>query len=129
MLETSYTAQFNMKRLLPHSRLYSVLLVALVAWFFSITAQHAYAAVDDSYTKSLLHFDGTNSSTTFTDESGKTWTANGNAKIDNSQAEFGGTSGNFDGVVSYLSTGSSSDFSFTGDFTIDTWVKYSGRVD
>ncbi len=88
---------------------------------------HAYADVDDSYTKSLLHFNGTDASTTFTDESGKTWTANGDAQIDTAQSKFGGASGLFDGNGDYVSTGSSSDFSFGGDFTIDCWVKYNGR--
>lgn len=34
-------------------------------------------SVDDQFTKSLLHFDGANASTIFTDESGKIWTRTG----------------------------------------------------
>src|SRR5689334_6463249 len=49
--------------------------------------------VDDSYTKALLHFNGSDGSTTFTDESGKTWSVNGDAQIDTAQSEFGGASG------------------------------------
>jgi hypothetical protein len=56
----------------------------------------------------------------------KTVTANGNAKIDTSQSEFGGASGSFDGTNSYLSTPDSSDWNFgTGDFTIDFWVRFN----
>lgn len=41
-------------------------------------------AVDDIYTKSLLHFDGN-----ITDESGKTWTAYGGAATSGTQKKFG----------------------------------------
>ncbi len=81
-------------------------------------------AVDDSYTKALLHMDGSDASTTFTDESGKTWTANGNAQIDTAQSKFGGASGLFDGTGDYVDTPDSADFDFgSGDFTIDLWIK------
>lgn len=77
-------------------------------------------AVDDSYTKALLHFDGSDGSPTFTDESGKTWTRSGNAQIDTAQSKFGGASGLFDGTGDYLSTTATPDFDFgTGNFTID----------
>ena len=77
-------------------------------------------AVDDAYTKSLLHFDGTDASTTFTDESGKTWTAHGNAQIDTAQSVFGGASGYFDGSGDYITTPDRADFDFDGQqFTSD----------
>lgn len=73
-----------------------------------------------STTVSLLHFDGSDGSTTFTDETGKTWTAVGNAQIDTAQSVFGGASGLFDGTGDYIQTADTSDFDFgTGDFTID----------
>lgn len=50
-------------------------------------------AVDDGYTVVLLHMNGTDASTTFTDESGKTWTAGGNAQIDTAQSKFGQVQG------------------------------------
>ena len=54
--------------------------------------------VPDSYTKSLLHMDGADASTTFTDESGKTWTiGNGTPEIDTAQSVFGGASCYFNG--------------------------------
>ena len=81
-------------------------------------------AVDDSFTKSLLHFDGTDTSTTFTDESGKTWTANGNAQLDTAQKKFGSAAGLFDGTGDWIDTPDSADFDVgSGDFTIDFWVR------
>lgn len=80
-------------------------------------------AVDDGYTVVLLHMNGTDASTTFTDESGKTWTAGGNAQIDTAQSKFGGASGLFDGTGDYIYTADSADFDFPGDFTIDFWVR------
>lgn len=84
-------------------------------------------AVDDSYTKALLHMDGADASTTFTDESGKTWTRGGNAQIDTAQFKFGGASGLFDGSGDYIDTPDSNDFTLgSGNFTIDAWVKVAG---
>jgi hypothetical protein len=86
-----------------------------------------FGAETDPYwdqTVSLLHFNGSDASTTFTDESGKTWTVNGNAQIDTAQSKFGGASGLFDGNGDYLSVGADSDFDFgTGDFTIECWLR------
>ena len=81
--------------------------------------------LDDSYSKVLMHFDGTDTSTTFTDESGKIWTAHGNAQLATSQVKFGTASGVFPATGSdYVSTPTSSDFDFgTGDFTIDFWLR------
>ncbi len=76
---------------------------------------------------SLLHFNGTNGSTTFTDEKGKTWTANGSAALDTSDKKFGsaslylsatGTPGN------NIQSPTSADWAFgNGDFTIEMWAK------
>lgn len=72
----------------------------------------------------LLHMDGSNGSTTFTDVYGKTVTANGNAQISTAQSKFGGASALFDGVNDYLSISDSSDWNFgTGDFTIECWIR------
>lgn len=80
----------------------------------------------DSYTKLLLHCDGANGSTVFTDDTGKTVTPNGNAQISTAQSKFGGASGLFDGSGDYLSLADSEDWAFgSGDFTIDTWVRFS----
>ena len=87
-------------------------------------------AVDDSYSKALLHMDGTDASTTFTDESGKTWTARGNAQIDTAQSVFGGASGLFDGTDDYIDTPDSNDWYLDDGnnanyWTIDFWVRFA----
>ena len=83
----------------------------------------------DSYTKLMLHCNGTDGSTTFTDSSlsPHTVTANGDAQIDTAQYKFGGASGLFDGTGDYLSASDSSDWDFeSGDLTIDLWVRRNG---
>jgi len=83
-------------------------------------------AVDDSYTKSLLHFGGADTSTTFTDESGKTWTAEGDAQLDTAQKMFGTAAGLFDGTGDYISTPDHADwFPSTGNYTIDFRVRFN----
>ncbi len=85
----------------------------------------------NTYTTSLLHMDGADTSTTFTDESGKTWTANGNAQVDTAQSVFGGASALFDGSGDYTSTPDNTDWRLDNgsnsiDWTIDFWVRFSG---
>lgn len=74
-------------------------------------------------TASLLHFEGADASTTFTDDVGNAWTRVGNAQIDTAQFKFGTASGLFDGTGDYLSTPSASWNQGTSDFTIETWVR------
>src|SRR3990172_8980810 len=77
-------------------------------------------ARDDSFTVSLLHGDGVDGSTTFTDEDGRIWTPSGNAQIDTAQKKFGTGSMLFDGTGDYISTPDSIDFFFgTENFTVD----------
>lgn len=89
--------------------------------------------VDDVYTVALLHMDGSDASTTFLDESGKTWTQNDSAQIDTAQSKFGGASGLFDGVNDYISAPDSADWQFdsgsnTNEWTVDFWVRFNGAV-
>lgn len=80
----------------------------------------------DAFTKLLLHCNGVDASTTFTDSSPspKTMTANGNAQIDTAQQKFGSASALFDGTTDYISTPDSADFTLgSGDFTIDCWFR------
>jgi hypothetical protein len=73
----------------------------------------------------LLHFDGTNGSTTFTDNSPspKTVTSYGNAQISTVQSKFGGASAYFDGTTDYLTIPSNTNFGYgTANFTIEFWV-------
>lgn len=79
-------------------------------------------AIDDSYTKLLLHCDGADASTTFTDEAGKTVTRAGDAQIDTARKVFGTGSCLLDGTGDNLSVAASADFVFDGDFTIDCRV-------
>lgn len=73
---------------------------------------------------SLLHFDGANGSTTFTDEKGKTWTASGNAQISTAQSMFGGASALFDGSGDFISTADSTDwFLESGDLTLEFFFR------
>jgi hypothetical protein len=79
---------------------------------------------NDSYTKVLLHFDGSDGSTTFVDDnaggSAHTWTATGNTHIDTAQSKFGGSAALFDGTGDYISTPDHADFALgASDFTID----------
>lgn len=74
----------------------------------------------------LLHMNGTNGSTTFTDNSSNafTVTVNGNTQISTAQSKFGGASAYFDGAGDYLDLPASSAFSFgTGDFTVEFWYR------
>lgn len=73
----------------------------------------------------LLHMDGSNNSTTFTDNGpgSVTVTAGGNAKVSTTQSKFGGASAAFDGSGDYLSC--TLDAIGTDDFTIETWVRMS----
>ena len=75
----------------------------------------------------LLHADGANNSTTFTDSSlnAVTVTPSGTAKISTAQSKFGGSSMLFDGTGSCkISAPASGLFDVgAGDFTISCWVR------
>jgi hypothetical protein len=78
----------------------------------------------DSFTKVLLHFDGTDGSTTIRDDAPTphAWTASGNAQIDTAQSKFGGASLLLDGTGDFVSTPDSADFTLgAGDWTVDLW--------
>ncbi len=79
----------------------------------------------DSNTMLLLHCDGTDGGTTFTDDSPTTphtVTANGNAQLDTAFKKFGTASGLLDGTGDYLSIPDDADFDLSGgNFTIELW--------
>ena len=76
-----------------------------------------------SSVKSLLHFEGADASTTFTDVKGKTWTAAGTAQIDTAQYKMQTASGLFGGSGNHIDTPDSGDFALgTSDFTIEGWL-------
>lgn len=90
-------------------------------------------ALDDSYTVSLLHMNGSDASTTFIDEnSAISWAASGNAQIDTAQSVFGGASGVFDGTGDYISTTDRVDIwrldngSNSNKWTVDFRVRFNG---
>jgi hypothetical protein len=72
----------------------------------------------------LLHGDGTDGSTTFTDSSSNafTVTGNGGVEIDTAITKFGSGSIQFGGVDGYLSVADDAALDLTGDFTIECWV-------
>lgn len=85
----------------------------------------------DGYTVLLLHCNGNDASTSFTDETGKAVTANGNAQIDTAQSKFGGASCILDGTGDYLSLSDSADWQLDGGsnsnaWTIDFWLRFNG---
>jgi hypothetical protein len=76
----------------------------------------------DTYTTALFHLDGTNGSTTFTEEKGKTVTNTGSVTVSTAQSKFGGASGLF-GSGKYLSVPNSADLNMgTGNFTIEAFI-------
>lgn len=98
----------------------------LLLCFIALNSNKAFSASTDSCydtdTVLMLHMDGSDAITTFTDDSASSHsvTANGNAQIDTAQSVFGGASALFDGSGDYLSIADSDDWDFgTGDFTIE----------
>lgn len=87
----------------------------------------SYITPTFSNVSSLLHFNGTNGSTTFTDQvAGNTWVAN-NATISTTKSLFGGTSGYFNGASNssiHLPTNSGFNVG-SGNFTIEFAVYYA----
>lgn len=88
----------------------------------------------NAFTKLMLHSNGADTSTTFTDDSGtsKTVTAYRDAQLDTAQKKFGTASGLYagDGTTSsdvdYLLTESHADFGFgANDFCVDFQIKFS----
>lgn len=73
----------------------------------------------------LLHMDGTNGSTTFTDQTGGSYGAVGNAQLTTTDAMFGSACGLFDGAGDFVGgPADNARFQFgTGDFTIEGWLK------
>jgi hypothetical protein len=72
----------------------------------------------------LLHMDGANGGTTFTDSSSfaRTVFISGNVQTSTAQSKFGGASALFDGSGDFLSFVAASELEFTGDFTIECFA-------
>jgi hypothetical protein len=75
----------------------------------------------------LLHMDGTNGSTTFSDNSSNNFspaTVDGNVQLSTTDPKFGTAAGLFDGNGDFLTYGSNVKFAFgTGDYTVEFWMK------
>ena len=90
------------------------------------------SGIDDAYTVVLLHMNGADASTTFTDESGKAWTRAGAAQIDTAQSKFGGASGLFAaGTTDDINTPDLDiwqldDGSNSTKWTVDFWCRFNG---
>lgn len=74
----------------------------------------------------LLHMDGANNGTTFTDSStaARTVTPSGNAKTSTTQSKFNGSSAYFDGTGDYLSIADTAGIEpGSSDFTLQAWIR------
>jgi len=79
----------------------------------------------------LLHGDGANNSTTFTDSSSNNFTLSrvGDVKISTTESKSGGSSIFFDGAGDYLTLANNSAFTFPSSFTVEAWVFPTAIVD
>jgi hypothetical protein len=74
----------------------------------------------------LLHCNGTDASTTFTDSgpAGRTVTVISPAQIDTAQSKYGGASGLFDGETAALTVATATEFVMgSGSFTVEFWMR------
>jgi hypothetical protein len=82
-------------------------------------------------TSLLMHFNGTNGSTTMTDNSKNnvTVTATNGAAISTAQSKFGGSSVLFDGTNDYLTTNTNANLALESEnFTIEGWFYFIDGV-
>jgi hypothetical protein len=99
----------------------------------TVSSPTAFTA--DSSTKLLLHMDGSDSGTTFTDNSSTDAprhyiTAVGDVTNTRAEKKVGDSSIVFDNTGDYLSIPASPDWDLgTGDFTIETWIKVEGLTE
>jgi len=89
----------------------------------------ASANVDDSYTTSLLHYEGINGSTTFTDENPlNIWDAHNGAYIYGENDPFWGNNSIFDGIDDFIDTQENTGETFnlsTNNWTWDTRISFA----
>ena len=87
------------------------------------------AGENDPYTKIMLHFDGSNGSTTFTDSnsggSAHTWSTLGSTTLSTAAVKFGSASCKFN--TSQVTTPNHADFALgSKDWTVDLWYNPNG---
>jgi hypothetical protein len=101
-------------------------------FLLSTTSGNVAPAINgnDGFTKALLHFDGTNGSTTITDSnvggSAHTWTAH-TATLETGTVKIGTAALTTASATGWVDTPDSADFTLaSGDFTIDFWMNVQG---
>lgn len=106
--------------------------ISSVARYTAAFTAPSSSFVNDSNTLLLIHADGTNGSTSITDDATSTQrtaltlTANGNAQISTAQSKFGGASALFDGTGDYVDITANSGLNFgTGNYTVEAWVRFT----
>jgi hypothetical protein len=93
-----------------------------------LNARRRASAATDPYfanVEALLHFDGADGSTTFTDVTGRTWSiAAGLPALETDQSKWGGSSLHLPGTGGSIKTADSTDLQFDGSKigTIECWV-------
>lgn len=93
------------------------------------TYKRRVAAVWNAPYAMQLHMDGVDQGTDFPDETGKTWTANGNARTVTGVKKFGTASGYFDGTGDWIQTPDHEDFNVgSTDFTLEFWFRRAGGI-
>jgi len=81
---------------------------------------------DTTYDVLFTNLNGSNASTVFVDETGKTITRGGEAFLDKDIYKYGGASLKLNGSTDYISLADTDDFNFgNGDFTIEYWVYFN----
>jgi hypothetical protein len=79
--------------------------------------------------ESLLHFDGSDASTTFTDETGRSWSAIGDAQLDTAFSKFGTASLLFDSSGDAISTTDEAGLQFSSLIgTLELWLYLHASV-
>lgn len=94
----------------------------------TVTPTNAVIDPDFADVVSLMHFEGADASTTFTDTITRTWSVGNDAQIDTAQFKYGSASGRFDGVGDYITTPNTLNLNFgTNDFTIEWFMRFNDK--
>lgn len=110
-----------------------IILFVVMALIVSGYTYFVGAAVDDSYTKLLMHFEDVEGSTNFIDEAGATTSLVGssnNCFISTTQSKIGSSSLRvIDGHNNYVTVPASDNYNFgTELFTVDFWVYFESST-
>jgi hypothetical protein len=109
--------------------------ISNIARYTGTFTPSSQAFVNDSNTLLLIHADGADASTTFTDDTlsitGRTKcgvAATGNAQVDTAQSKFGGASADFDASGDYLTFQPGFKFQPGESFTMECWFRIDGAM-